>query len=110
MDERVKLIVIINPNNPTGAVMPRAELEKIGLPWCTPNGTKVNYHLKHQLDMYKAMADSGCYQITIACESGSQRVLDDLIDKRLPLETIYPAIEKAKNKIEKTELEEVENA
>jgi radical SAM superfamily enzyme YgiQ (UPF0313 family) len=72
------------------------ELEKLGLPWCTPNGTKANYHLKEQFDMYKAMADSGCYQITIACESGSQRVLDKLINKRLPLETIYPAIERAK--------------
>ena len=73
-----------------------AELEKIGLPWCTPNGTKVNYHLKHQLDMYKSMADSGCYQITLACESGVQRVLDDIINKRLPMETIYPSIENAK--------------
>ena len=72
------------------------ELEKVGLPWCTPNGTKANYHLKDQQDMYNAMAGSGCYQITIACESGSQRVLDELIDKRLPLETIYPAIAKAK--------------
>jgi radical SAM superfamily enzyme YgiQ (UPF0313 family) len=72
------------------------ELEKLGVPWCTPNGTKVNYHLRDQADMYKKMADSGCYQITLACESGVQRVLNDLIDKRLPLETIYPAIEKAK--------------
>ena len=72
------------------------ELEKIGLPWCTPNGTKVNYHLKDQLNMYKAMADSGCYQISLACESGVQRVLDDVINKRLPLETIKPAIENAK--------------
>ena len=29
------------------------ELEKIGVPWCTPNGTKVNYHLREQYDMYK---------------------------------------------------------
>ena len=72
------------------------ELEKLGIPWCTPNGTKVNYHLKEQYDMYKSMADSGCYQLTLACESGSQRVLDKIIDKRLPLETIYPAIENAK--------------
>jgi len=72
------------------------ELEKVGVPWCTPNGTKVNYHLKHQLDMYKAMFNSGCYQITLACESGVQRVLDDIINKRLPLNTIYPAIENAK--------------
>jgi len=72
------------------------ELEKINLPWCTPNGTKVNYHLKEQYEMYKTMADSGCYQLTLACESGVQRVLDKIIDKRLPAETIYPAIENAK--------------
>ena len=40
--------------------------------------------------------NSGCYQLTLACESGTQRVLDDIIDKRLPLETVYPAIENAK--------------
>ena len=42
------------------------------------------------------MANSGCYQITLACESGVQRVLDEVINKRLPLETIIPAIEKTK--------------
>jgi radical SAM superfamily enzyme YgiQ (UPF0313 family) len=73
-----------------------AELEKVGLPWCTPNGTKVNYHLKDQLDMYKAMAESGCYQISLACESGVQRILDNVINKRLPKETIYQSIENAK--------------
>ena len=46
------------------------ELEKIGLPWCTPNGTKTNYHMSTQPSLYKAMADAGCYQITLACESG----------------------------------------
>ena len=71
-------------------------LEKLGLPWCTPNGTKVNYHFKKHDEMYKKMHDSGCYQITLACESGVQRVLDDVINKRLPLETIYPSIEQAK--------------
>ena len=72
------------------------ELEKIGVPWCTPNGTKVNYHLREQYDMYKAMHDSGCYQLTLACESGVQRVLDDIVRKNLPLENIKPAIERAK--------------
>jgi len=71
-------------------------LEKIGLPWCTPNGTKVNYHLAGQLDMYKAMHDSGCYQITLACESGVQRVLDNVVKKNLQLEQIKPSIENAK--------------
>ena len=72
------------------------QLEKVGLPWCTPNGTKVNYHFNKQEEMYKVMHNSGCYQITLACESGVQRVLDDIIYKRLPLETIYPSIENAK--------------
>ena len=72
------------------------ELEKLGLPWCTPNGTKVNYHFGKQEEMYKVMSNSGCYQITLACESGVQRVLDNIINKRLPLETIYPSIENAK--------------
>ncbi len=72
------------------------KLEKVGLPWCTPNGTKVNYHFNKQDEMYKRMFNSGCYQITLACESGVQRVLDNIINKRLPLETIYPSIENAK--------------
>ena len=33
------------------------ELEKLGLPWCTPNGTKVNYHFNKQEEMYKRMAN-----------------------------------------------------
>ena len=40
---------------------------------------KVNYHQKEQYEMYKAMSDSGAYQITLACESGVQRVLDEII-------------------------------
>ena len=71
-------------------------LEKLGIPWCTPNGTKVNYHLKEQKYMYQRMHDSGCYQISLAVESGNQKVLDDLIKKNLQLKTVYPAIEKAK--------------
>jgi radical SAM superfamily enzyme YgiQ (UPF0313 family) len=72
------------------------ELERIGLPWCTPNGTKANYHMATQPDLYQAMADAGCYQITLACESGVQRVLDEIIRKRLRLEEILLAIENAK--------------
>ena len=72
------------------------ELEKIGLPWCTPNGIKANYHLAKQTDMFQAMKDSGCYQVTLACESGVQRVLDNIINKRLDVSQILPAIENAK--------------
>ncbi len=81
-----------------------AEFEKLGLPWCTPNGIKANYHQNkdftpggRQLEMFKIMKDSGCYQISIACESGIQYVLDKLIDKRLKLEAITPAIQNAKD-------------
>ncbi len=72
------------------------ELEKIGLPWCTPNGIKVNYHLSNQPDLFKSMKDSGCYQLTLACESGVQRVLDKIINKNLKVESIKPAVENAK--------------
>src|SRR3989344_9244780 len=81
-----------------------AEFEKLGLPWCTPNGIKANYHQNKdftpggkQLDMFRMMKDSGCYQLSIACESGVQHVLDNLIDKRLKLEAIKPAIQNAKD-------------
>ena len=70
-------------------------LKPIGIPWCTPNGTKVNYYLSRQPEMYKRMAEAGCYQITLACESGVQRVLDDIIRKNLKLDHIKPAIRNA---------------
>ena len=80
------------------------ELEKIGLPWCTPNGTKINYHQESgfkeggkQLKMYKRMADSGCYQISLACESADQNILDEVVKKNLRVESIRPAIANAKN-------------
>ena len=61
-----------------------------------PNGVKVNYHLANQIDMFKAMNQAGCYQITLACESGVQRVLNEVINKRLNVDQIKPAIENAK--------------
>ncbi len=73
------------------------ELEKIGLPWCTPNGTKTNYHMATQPELYKKMFDSGCYQLTLACESGVQRVMDQIILKKLKIDQIKPAVENAKN-------------
>jgi radical SAM superfamily enzyme YgiQ (UPF0313 family) len=73
-------------------------VEPLGIRWCTPNGLKVNYHngAEKQLDMFKRMAASGCYQITLACESGVQRVLDDVIHKNLQAEQIAPTVENAK--------------
>ncbi|MCB9747826.1 MAG: B12-binding domain-containing radical SAM protein [Candidatus Omnitrophica bacterium] len=71
-------------------------LEPLKIPWCTPNGTKINYHLKTQPQLFQRMVDAGCYQITLACESGVQRVLDHIIHKNLKIEQIKPAIKNAK--------------
>lgn len=71
-------------------------LEPLGVPWCTPNGTKVNYHMRLQPEMYRRMKESGCYQITLACETGVQRVMDEVIGKKLNVDQIKPAIENAK--------------
>ncbi|QPJ64473.1 MAG: radical SAM protein [Candidatus Nitrohelix vancouverensis] len=71
-------------------------IEPLEIPWCTPNGTKVNYHLKKQPSMFRRMKEAGCYQITLACETGVQRIMDDVIKKNLLLEEIQPAIENAK--------------
>ena len=61
-----------------------------------PNGSKANYHKRHQLEMYKVMADAGMHQINIAAESGSQRVLDQVIHKNLKTDEVLNAIDNAK--------------
>lgn len=74
-------------------------IEPLGVYWCTPNGVKVNYHSQNpeiQAHLFRRMKESGCYQITFAVESGSQRVLDEIVNKRLPLDTVKPTIEAAK--------------
>jgi len=71
-------------------------MEPLGIPWCTPNGTKINYYMKHQPEMFGRMVKAGCYQITFGCESGVQRVLDQIIRKNLRTEQIPRAIDNAK--------------
>jgi len=71
-------------------------IEPLKIPWCTPNGIKINYHMGRQKEMFRRMKDSGCYQVTLGCESGVQRVLDDIIGKNLKLEQIPVAIKNAK--------------
>ena len=74
-------------------------MEPLNIKWCTPNGVKINYHSKNptkQDNLYKRMFESGCYQITFGVETGNQDILDNTINKRLPLDTVKPAIESAK--------------
>jgi radical SAM superfamily enzyme YgiQ (UPF0313 family) len=72
-------------------------LEEFNLPWCTPNGIKINYHQNNQYEMFLKMKKSGCYQITFACESGSQNVLDNIIRKNIKVNTFKDNIKKAKD-------------
>jgi len=71
-------------------------LTPLNIKWCVPNGIRVNYHIDEQEEMFRRMKKAGCYQVTLACESGSQRVLDKILNKKLKLEQIKPAIAKAK--------------
>lgn len=57
--------------------------EKLQIKWDTPNGVRVdslNYNI------LKKMKQSGCSHLTLAIESGNQRVLDEVIHKKLNLE------------------------
>lgn len=72
-------------------------LDEFKLPWCTPNGIKVNYHQKNQFEMFSKMKKSGCYQTTFACESGSQRVLDEIVIKNIKVDSFRENIQKAKD-------------
>ncbi len=56
-------------------------LKGFGLPWgamCRADTCT--------LDTFQVMADSGCVEVKIGIESGSQRVLDEIIGKKLDLE------------------------
>ena len=55
--------------------------DEIGLPWCTPTGLMVKTLDK---PLIKLMAESGAYQVTFAIESGSERVLKEIIRKSVP--------------------------
>lgn len=52
------------------------------------------WHLDTEL--LKLMARSGCTQITISVESGSQRVLDEVVHKPLRLEIVPPLVQQCR--------------
>lgn len=69
------------------------ELAKMGLKWCTPNGTMVNTLSPELLDL---MARSGLYQITLSLDSGNMKTLKNLHHKPVDLTRIPNLIKKAK--------------
>jgi radical SAM superfamily enzyme YgiQ (UPF0313 family) len=64
-----------------------AVMKRIGLPWsamCRADTVK--------LETWQAMKDAGCYGVKIGMESGSQHVIDKIVNKRLNLADIEDRI------------------
>ncbi len=72
-----------------------AALEKVALPWCTPNGIMVNTLDNELID---AMADSGLYQITLSIDSGSETTLKKQHRKPVTLSRIPSLVERLRNR------------
>lgn len=67
------------------AFLDRIIEENLQIQWDTPNGVRadsLNYNI------LKKMKQSGCSHVTLAIESGNQRVLDQVIKKKTKLEYI----------------------
>lgn|SRR3989338_9192837 len=57
--------------------------------WCTPNGLMIQSLDNEMIDL---MAESGAYQVSLAIESGSQRVLKEIVNKRVPEKSIVKGL------------------
>lgn len=62
--------------------------------WTVPSGLAI-YSLDEEL--LEKMAQSGCYSISLAIESGDQTVLDKLMCKPIRLERAKPLVDKARS-------------
>jgi hypothetical protein len=68
-----------------------AVMRRIGLPWaamCRADSSR--------LELWQEMKDSGCYGVKIGFESGSQEVIDTIVNKRLDLQEARRAVEEIK--------------
>jgi radical SAM superfamily enzyme YgiQ (UPF0313 family) len=68
-----------------------AVMRRIGLPWaamCRADGSA--------LRLWREMKDSGCYGVKIGFESGSQVVIDTIVNKQLDLEQARVAVAEIK--------------
>jgi anaerobic magnesium-protoporphyrin IX monomethyl ester cyclase len=71
------------------------EMKKEGMPitWETPIGMRTD---KLTFDILRKAKEAGCQAIFLTVESGSQRVLNEVIDKHLRLESVVEAAEACK--------------
>jgi len=66
-------------------------MKNFGLPWgCMCRADTCN------LETFRIMRESGCVELKIGIESGSQRILDDIINKSLNLENAKKVIKELK--------------
>lgn len=66
---------------------------KLDLVWCTPQGIAL-WSLDEEV--LRKMKDSGCYEITLAIESGDKHVLNQIIRKPLKIEKVEPLVRAAR--------------
>lgn len=80
--------------NPKRVVDICAGIQPLKLRLCTPNGIRADYpaDMKRKREMFRSMKAAGFYQVTLGVESGVQRVIDNLVKKRLDLSQIGPTI------------------
>lgn len=64
--------------------------EEFDFVWCTPGGVMMKLLDE---EMLKAMAECGCYQLTFSPETGSQRVLNEIIHKPFNLNAVKPLVD-----------------
>jgi magnesium-protoporphyrin IX monomethyl ester (oxidative) cyclase len=65
-------------------------IRPLGVSWDTPNGLRAD---TISAELAELMAASGAKSVTIAVESGDQRVLDEVVRKNLKLEDVVSAAE-----------------
>ena len=67
--------------------------KKLDIEWCTPNGVRADCL---DADLLAKMKTAGCKRILVAPESGVQRVVDQVINKRQDLKKVENAVAAAR--------------
>jgi len=67
---------------------------KIKFKWGTPNGVRAD--TLDDIDLLSQMQEAGCDYLNIGIESGDQKVLDTVIDKRLDLNVVVNIAQKCR--------------
>lgn len=66
---------------------------RLGLEWCMPNGVAL---WRLDVELLRLMKRAGCYSLTLAFESGNQRVLSRIVKKPLNLRKVPPLVAEMK--------------